>query len=96
MAVTAHERVGAKTEAMSDAIYAALDSIDAYLEIVKAVALEQGAVEESNIGLVKRMNQFTKRAEAMTSAIEDQVLDHLHFCTDRLFSVELAEKGEFI
>lgn len=96
MAMTVHQRVGEKTEAMSDAIYAALDAIDAYIETVEAVVAEQGSVEESNIGLAKRMNQFSKRANAMTEAIEDHVLDHLNFCTDRLFSVDLAEKGEFV
>lgn len=96
MAVTVHERVAEKTEAMSDAVYAALDAIDAYIETVEAVASEQGSVEETNIGLVKRMNQFSKRANAMNDAIEEHVLDHLNFCTDRLFSVDLAEKGEFV
>jgi hypothetical protein len=46
--------------------------------------------------LVKRMAQFAKKAETMTSIIEDDVLAHLMFCLDRLFSVEMAENGEFI
>lgn len=96
MAMTVHERVAEKTEAMSDAVYAALDAIDAYIETVEAIASEQGAVEEQNIGVVKRMNQFSKRANAMNEAIEENVLDHLNFCTDRLFSVGLAEKGDFV
>jgi phosphoribosylformimino-5-aminoimidazole carboxamide ribonucleotide (ProFAR) isomerase len=96
MAVSAYERVKEKTEAMSDAIYAALDAIDAYKVTVDAISAEQGDVEEANIGLAKRMKQFSSRADAMVTAIEDGVLDHLNFCADRVFSVDLAERGEFI
>lgn len=96
MAVTAHERVAMATEQMSDAIYAALDAIDGYLDTVTHVAAEQRATAEPNAQLIKRMEQFEKRANAMTSIIEDEVLTHLNFCTDRLFSVKSAEEGDFI
>lgn len=96
MAVSAYERVKEKTEAMTDAVYAALDAIDAYKDTVEAIAAEQGDVAEENIGLAKRMNQFSRHSAAMIAAIEDGVLDPLNTCNDRLFSVELAEKGEFI
>ena len=96
MAVTAHERVAMATEEMSDAIYAALDAIDGYLDTVTHVASEQRESAEPNEQLIKRMEQFEKRARAMTSTIEDEVLTHLNFCTDRLFSVKSAEEGEFI
>ncbi len=96
MAVTAHERVAEATATMTDAIYAALDAIDGYLGTVNGVVAEQEAIAEPNGSLIKRMQQFAGRAAAMTAIIEDQVLDHLNFCTDRLFSVELAERGEFI
>jgi hypothetical protein len=96
MAVTAHERVAMATEQMSDAIYAALDAIDGYLDTVTHVAAEQRDATEPNAQLIKRMEQFEKRANAMTSIIEDDVLTHLNFCTDRLFSVKSAEEGEFI
>jgi len=42
------------------------------------------------------MEQFSSRADSMVLAIEDGVLDHLNFCADRVFSVDLAERGEFI
>ena len=96
MAVTAHERVAMATEQMSDAIYAALDAIDGYVDIVTHVAAEQRGNAEPNEKLIKRMEQFEKRAREMTSTIEDDVLGHLNFCNDRLFSVKSAEEGEFI
>ena len=96
VAVTAHERVAEATKTMTDAIYAALDSLDGYMATVNGVIAEQEAAVDPNGSLVKRMQQFAGRAEAMTAAIEDAVLDHLNFCNDRLFSVELAERGEFI
>jgi hypothetical protein len=46
--------------------------------------------------LVKRIEQFKQRGEAMVSILEDQVLAHLVFCVDRLFSVKMAEDGSFI
>ena len=96
MAVTAHERVAMATEQMSDAIYAALDAIDGYLDTVTHVASEQRDTTEPNEQLIKRMEQFEKRAREMTSVIENDVLTNLNFCTDRLFSVKSAEEGEFI
>ena len=96
MAVTAHERVAMATEEMSNAIYAALDAIDGYLDTVTHVAAEQRESESPNSQLIKRMEQFEKRAREMTSIIEDDVLNHLNFCTDRLFSVKTAEEGDFI
>jgi hypothetical protein len=96
MAVSAHERVTMATEQMSDAIYAALEAIDAYVATVTHVASEQEASDDPNTQLVKRMRQFEGRARDMTKIIEDQVLTHLNFCTDRLFSVKSAEEGTFI
>lgn len=96
MAVTAQDRLTGKTQAMADAIYAALDAIDAYRDETAAIAAEQEASGEPNAMLVKRMGQFVSRAETMVRIIEDQVLDHLNFCTDRLFSVGPSEQGEFI
>ncbi len=96
MAVTAHERVSMATEQMSDAIYAALDAIDAYIDTVTHVASEQRDSADPNTQLIKRMGQFEQRARAMTTTIEDDVLTHLNFCTDRLFSVKTAEEGTFI
>lgn len=96
MAVSAYDRVSVKTEEMSDAIYAALEAIDAYSEEVAAVAADQRESVDPNHGVIHRMEQFEKRAAAMTKLIEDEVLTHLNFCTDRLFSVKTAEAGEFI
>ncbi len=94
--MTAHQRVTDATRQMTDAVYAALDALDAYLETVRGVIAEQEALGEPNRQLVERMGQFAARAEAMTRIVEDRVLDHLNFCNDRLFSVETAERGEFI
>lgn len=96
MAVSAHERVGVATEKLSEAIYDALEAIDAYRDEVAAVAAEQRGSDEPNDAVIHRMEQFGKRAAAMTQLIEDDVLTHLNFCTDRLFSVKTAEAGEFI
>jgi len=96
VAVSVHERVTAATGEMSDAIYAALDAIDAYREVVESVAAQAAGMDEPNVQLGKRMGQFSARARSMVTAIEDSVLTDLNFCTDRLFSVETAERGEFI
>lgn len=97
MAVSAHDRVSEATTAMSDAIYAALDAIDAYREVVEAVAAEAAADGTTpNASLAKRMGQFSTRSAHMVETIEDSVLSDLNFCTDRLFSVGMAERGEFI
>lgn len=96
MALSAYDRVSAATESMSEAIHAALDALDAYTAIVDEVAREQRDSAEPNTKLIKRMEQFSARAEAMTRIIEDDVLTELNHCTDRLFSVKTAEQGEFI
>jgi hypothetical protein len=96
VAVSASERLTAKTKTMTDAVYAALDAIDAYAATAAEIAAEQEASGTPNMALVKRMGQFVLRAESMTAAIEDDVLDHLNFCNDRLFSIALTERGEFI
>lgn len=91
MAVRAHERVAMATEQMSDAIYAALDAIDGYLDTVTHIASEQRETTEPNETLITRMDQFEIRAREMTSVLEDEVLNHLSFCTNRLSSVKAAE-----
>jgi hypothetical protein len=96
VAVKPHELMGEKTTAMESAIYAALAAIDDYAAATSHVISEQESLAEPNEMLVKRMQQFQGKAAAMTSLIEDDVLAHLMFCLDRLFSVEMAENGEFI
>ena len=96
MAMTAHERVGEATRAMETAVYAALGAIDTYAGVVRGVIAEQEASDEPNEMLVKRMRQFADRADTMVGIVEDDVLTHMMFCLDRLFSVKLAEDGEFI
>lgn len=91
-----HEVMAEKTKAMEAAIYAALSSIDDYAAAAGRVITDEEASGEPNDMLVKRMAQFVKKAETMTSIIEDDVLAQLMFCLDRLFSVEMAENGEFI
>lgn len=96
MAVTAEEQVAEVTDTMTNALYAALEAIDAYKAGIEKVIEEQSEMDEPNSGVIKRMKQFVSRAESMNEIIEDQVLDHLNFCNDRVFSVGLAERGEFI
>ena len=96
MAVKPHELIAGKTQEMEAAIYAALAGIDAYGAAARQVIADQQSLAEPNEMLVKRMAQFASRADTMTSIIEDDVLSHLMFCLDRLFSVEMAENGEFI
>jgi hypothetical protein len=96
MAVRPHEHITEKTKDMETAIYGALSSIDAYLETLSDLLAEQEALSEPNEMLVKRIEQFKQRGEAMVSILEDQVLAHLVFCVDRLFSVKMAEDGSFI
>jgi hypothetical protein len=96
VAVRPHELIGEKTRAMEGAVYAALGAIDDYAAAARQVISEQQQLEEPNDMLVKRMAQFADKADAMTGIIEDEVLAHLMFCLDRLFSVEMAENGEFI
>ena len=91
-----HEVIAEKTKAMESAIYAALAAIDDYAAAAQQVVDDQQVLAEPNEMLVKRMAQFVKKAETMTGIIEDEVLAHLMFCLDRLFSVEMAENGEFI
>lgn len=91
-----YERITEKTKDMETAIYGALSSLDTYLETVAELIAEQEASSEPNEMLVKRMEQFQQRGEAMVTILEDQVLAHLMFCLDRLFSVKTAEDGAFI
>ena len=96
MAMTTYERVAARTAEMDTAIYAALDAIDGYQQEMSTLITEHREAAEPNQALIKRLGQFQGKAQTMTSVIEDDVLTELLFCVDRLFSVELAERGEFI
>jgi uncharacterized protein YuzB (UPF0349 family) len=96
VAVKPHELMAEKTEAMESAVYAALSAIDSYAAAARQVIAAEEATGDPNEMLVKRMVQFATKADTMTSIIEDDVLTHLMFCLDRLFSVEMAENGEFI
>ena len=91
-----HERIEEKTRQMETAIYTSLDSIDEYLETLRELIAEQESSDDPNVMLVKRMRQFVERGERMTAIVEDDVLAQLMFCLDRLFSVKMAEDGEFI
>jgi len=94
--VTDHEIVVDKTKAMEAAIHAALDAADAYLETIKSLLAQREADDEPNEELINRYRQFVKRGQNIIDEIEDQPLTDLNFCLDRLFAVDLAEKGEFI
>ncbi|MGI9605357.1 MAG: hypothetical protein ACR2P0_04380 [Acidimicrobiales bacterium] len=96
MAVTIHEQIATATGTMEAAVYAALDAIDSYRDVVAALLADQNQSEDPNVMLVKRFEQFLQRADSMTTTIEDSVLDDLLFCLHRVFAVDLAERGEFI
>ncbi|MDH4115899.1 MAG: hypothetical protein OEX04_05855 [Acidimicrobiia bacterium] len=96
MAVKPHELIAERTHSMEGAIYSALDAIDAYGAAARKVIADEEAGAAPNEMLVKRMKQFASRADTMSKVIEDGVLTELMFCLDRLFSVEMAERGEFI
>lgn len=91
-----HQVMAEKTQAMEAAVYTALSAIDDYAAAARQVIAAEEATGAPNEMLVKRMAQFAAKADTMTSIIEDDVLAHLMFCLDRLFSVEMAENGEFI
>ncbi len=94
--MTAHERIAERTKDLENGIYSALSAIDAYLATLRELIAEQESSDAPNEMLVKRMRQFVERGESMVQLIEDEVLTKLMFCLDRLFSVKLAEDGEFI
>lgn len=94
--MSVHQRVAERTQVMESAIYAALDAVDAYAELLRGLIVELEAADEPNEKLIKRCNQFLAKAASMTSTLEDDVVTDLLFCLDRLFAVALAERGEFI
>lgn len=91
-----YSQVAELTKAMETAIYGALDAVDEYRDLVSSLLQAQQSSSEPNQALIKRYGQFLDRADAMTSTIEDDVLDALLFCLHRLFAVDLAERDEFI
>jgi len=96
VAMTVHEQVSEKTDLMEEAIYAALEAIDDYRATIERLIGDQESSAEPNEMLDKRLHQFAGKAETMTRIVEDEVVTELLFCIDRLFAVELAERGEFI
>lgn len=93
---TDYEAVAGATKAMEAAIYESLDAVDRYRDLVTSLLDRQEASSQPNMALVKRYRQFLQRADNMTTALEDNVLDELLFCLHRLFAVDLAERDEFI
>ncbi len=96
VAVTIHDDVKTRTEALEAAVYAALEACDAYRDTVVGHLDELGRLDGPSEMVVKRLRQFQARAEAMIRIIEDDVLDELLFCIDRLAMFDLAERGRFI
>jgi hypothetical protein len=90
------DQVSAATKAMEAAVYGALEAIDSYQELVTSLIAEQQDSGQPNEKLIKRYQQFIKRADSMTSTLEDDVLEDLLFCLHRLFTLEPTERGEFI
>lgn len=89
-------RIEERTKEMEGAIYLALDSIDAYLGVIREILDEEESSTLPNPALVGRLRQFQNHGETMVRIIEDDVLGHLMFCLDRLFSVRMAEDEKFI
>ena len=96
MALSEYEQVAEATKNMEAAIYGALDAVDAYRDLLASLIEGQESSAQTNEKLVKRYQQFLKRADLMTSHLEDDVVDDLLFCLHRLFTVELTERDEFI
>ena len=94
--MSVHAQVAEVTNDMETAIYEALDSIDRYAATIQRLVGEQHGAAEPNEMLVKRLQQFLAKAATMTTTVEDDVVTELLFCVDRLFAVDLAEKGTFI
>lgn len=94
--MTIHDVVVEKSKALESAVHAALDAADDYLETMRRLIAEQQASDEPNNKLVGRFGQFVSHGEHIVTVLEDEVLTDLNFMLDRLFAVDLAEKGEFI
>ncbi len=94
--MTIHDDVKARTEALEAAVYSALEACDAYRDTVAGHLEDLGGHDRPNEMVVKRLRQFQARADAMIRIIEDDVLDELLFCIDRLAMFDLAERGRFI
>jgi len=93
---TDYEAVAGATKAMEAAVYDALNAVDRYSNLITSLLERHEASSQPNMALVKRYRQFLQRADNMTTALEDDVLDELLFCLHRLFAVDLAERDEFI
>ncbi len=96
MAVSEHEQVTGATKNMEAAIYGALEAVDSYRDLLVSLIEGQKSSAETNEKLVKRYQQFLKRADSMTTVLEDDVVDDLLYCLHRLFTVEITERDEFI
>ena len=96
MALSEYEQVAEATKNMEAAIYGALEAVDAYRDLLLSLVEGQEASAQTNEKLVKRYQQFLKRADSMISHLEDDVVDDLLVCLHRLFTVELIERNEFI
>lgn len=94
--MSAFEVMTTKTDELEAGLYAALDGCDAYADAVKELMAIELAKDEPNEKLAKRLGQFGDRVAKIAKFVEDDALTEFVFLRDRLFSVELAEKGEFI
>ncbi len=96
MALSEFEQVAQATKNMEAAIYGALEAVDSYRDLLSSLIEGQQSGEQTNEKLVKRYEQFRKRAESMTTHLEDDVVDDLLYCLHRLFIVDITERNEFI
>ena len=96
MAVRPHEIIADKTKNMESAVHAAIDAIEDYRDTCAKLIDDDAASDDPNEKLQGRLGQFVKRSDQMVASIEDDVLTPLNFLLDRLFSVKMAEDGEFI
>lgn len=96
MVMSEHEQVAEATKNMEAAIYGALEAVDSYRDVLTSLIEGQKSSAQTNEKLVKRYQQFLKRADSMTTLLEDDVVDDLLYCLHRLFTVEITERDEFI
>jgi hypothetical protein len=96
MSTPIHDAVEVKTRELEDAVYAALDACDAYLETVRAHLAAETSKPEPNAAVVKRLKMFEKKASAMVTVIEDDAITEMLSLIDRLHALGDAELGIFI
>ena len=92
--MSAYEIIGEQNTQIENALHAAIDACETYLEALDGILAEDST--QSNAALVKRMKQYQKKIGKINALIEDEALQELNFCLDRHFAVKLTEENKFI